>query len=108
MAVLRACTVCGALSDEKRCETHRVDTRPPARVRGYDAAWRRIRRRFLRSHPVCATEGCNRPATHVDHIDGRGPRGDNRPENLQGLCHSCHSRKTALHDGGFGHERTPR
>jgi 5-methylcytosine-specific restriction protein A len=22
--------------------------------------------------------------------------------NVQGLCHSCHSRKTATEDGGFG------
>jgi 5-methylcytosine-specific restriction protein A len=26
-------------------------------------------------------------------------------DNLQGMCRQCHSRKTATHDGGFGHKR---
>lgn len=43
----------------------------------------------------------------VDHIDGSGPRGDNSDANLMALCHSHHSRKTALKDGGFG-RRDPR
>ena len=37
---------------------------------------------------------CNRaPATEVDHIDGPG----GERENLQGLCDSCHNKKTAEH-----------
>jgi len=45
-------------------------------------------------------------ATHVDHVLAH--RGDEGlrldPNNLQALCHSCHSRKTASLDGGFGNE----
>ncbi len=45
----------------------------------------------------CARRGLRTPATDVDHIEPF--RGDWRkftdPDNLQSLCHSCHSRKTA-------------
>ena len=102
MSILRACVRCGALSDQPHCEAHRIDPRPPSQERGYDHRWRRIAKRYLRRHPVCEEDGCNAPATCVDHIDGRGPRGDNSDANLRALCHSCHSRKTVRHDGGFG------
>lgn len=46
----------------------------------------------------CARFGLRVPATDVDHIIPH--RGDwslfTDPDNLQSLCHSCHSRKTAL------------
>lgn len=82
-----------------RCPTHDtgrpVDTRPPAAHRGYNARWRRTRARHLRAHPDC--EVCDQPATQVHHLDGAGPLAPagHDPENLQALCHSCHSRITA-------------
>jgi 5-methylcytosine-specific restriction protein A len=42
-------------------------------------------------------------STDVDHIIPREAGGSDDDENLQGLCHACHSRKTAQEDGGFGH-----
>lgn len=46
-------------------------------------------------------------ATEVDHIVPH--RGDERlfrdEKNLQSLCRPCHSRKTAVEDGGFGNYR---
>lgn len=53
---------------------------------------------------VCATPGCVSPATDCDHIIPHGGDWDLfiRPDNLQALCHSCHSRKTAAEDRGFG------
>jgi 5-methylcytosine-specific restriction endonuclease McrA len=65
--------------------------------------WRELRRAVLRANPVCAVPGCGGRATHVDHIRSRRAGGAALdPSNLQALCHSCHSRKTARRDGGFG------
>lgn len=74
----------------------RDDRRASAQDRGYDARWQRFRLWFLAKHPVCAH--CSRPATDVDHITPHsGPRDPLfwDQDNLQPLCHSCHSRKTA-------------
>jgi 5-methylcytosine-specific restriction protein A len=50
-------------------------------------------------------------AEHVDHKVALAAGGEKYDEgNLQGLCHSCHSRKTVACDGGgFGrkYEREP-
>jgi len=37
--------------------------------------------------------------TEVDHKQSRASGGLSTMDNLQGLCHSCHSRKTATEDG---------
>lgn len=69
-------------------------------------AWKRIRARQLAKEPtcrLCRERGLLTPATHVDHIDGKAACAhDYREENLQSLCQSCHSAKTAQEDGGFG------
>lgn len=85
---------------------HRVvpDTRG-ARTKKYDKrSWRDgLRPAKLREDPLCQDcleRGLTAQAQHVDHIDGNN---DNDAwENLRSLCASCHSRKTATHDGGFG------
>ncbi|MEW6383526.1 MAG: HNH endonuclease [Pseudomonadota bacterium] len=53
----------------------------------------------------CQAKGCGvlcsaKGQAHVDHIDG--DPNNNATTNLQTLCVSCHSRKTAREDGGFG------
>ena len=58
-------------------------------------AWRKLRDKVLARDPIC--QDCYRrdyitPATDVDHING--DPSNNSLKNLQGLCHSCHSRKT--------------
>ena len=66
-------------------------------------AWRKIRSAVLTEQPlcvICAERGRRTPATQVDHIDGDAF--NNAWDNLQALCHSCHSRKTVLEDGGLG------
>lgn len=71
------------------------------------AQWDHVRRAHLQVEPLCRTcksNDKNVSASHVDHI--RAHHGDPNlfwdETNLQSLCHSCHSRKTAAHDGGFG------
>src|SRR5690606_32403314 len=58
--------------------------------------WRKLREVVLARDPLC--QHCYRrghitPSVDVDHISG--DPSDNRLEALQGLCHSCHSMKTA-------------
>ena len=63
------------------------------------AEWKKLRAYQLMREPYCrecARHGITKRAEDVDHIIPH--RGDLRlfrdTENLQSLCHSCHSRKT--------------
>lgn len=63
------------------------------------AAWLKLRAQVLADEPLCRhcmAAGYVTPATDVDHIEnGTGDYSDdNSRENLQPLCHPCHSRKT--------------
>lgn len=74
------------------------ESRPSAARRGYDARWKKLRIMFLRKHPLCVDpfgiHATPVAATDVDHILPLRRGGSNRDENLQALCHSCHSMKT--------------
>jgi 5-methylcytosine-specific restriction enzyme A len=66
------------------------------------AHWRKLRAQILREEPLCREcyrRGIITIATEVDHIDGN--RYNLSRENLQPLCKSCHSRKTAKEQGNF-------
>ena len=87
-----------------RASRQRVDAaRRPSSQRGYDVQWRKIRKQHLAENPFCAV--CNNWASHVDHIVPLSYGGTNDSSNLQSLCRSCHSKKTAKHDGGFGNRK---
>ena len=95
--VVRAgvCSRCGPLRRARMVEHD--ERRGTAAQRGYDATWRRLRASFLARNPLCAA--CERNgrvvvATDVDHIVPKRRGGSDHDENLQALCHSCHSRKT--------------
>lgn len=75
------------------------------------AAWQRLRVAKLAADPLC--QYCPRrkltPATQVDHKRAIKDGGDPWAwENLASACATCHSRKTAIMDGGFGHARRNR
>jgi 5-methylcytosine-specific restriction protein A len=50
----------------------------------------------------CETEGRVTLATDVDHVVAKSKGGDDSLDNLQALCHECHSKKTVTMDGGYG------
>ena len=57
------------------------------------AQWGAIRKAKIARNPIC--ENCNvRPSSHVDHIVRRADGGTDDDDNLQALCHVCHSTKT--------------
>lgn len=90
------CDVCGpthrwsaAAHDERRGTAHQ---------RGYDARWRKVREIALAENPLCAEcarRGVVTPATDVHHVVARRLGGEDELDNLQSLCHACHSRITA-------------
>jgi 5-methylcytosine-specific restriction protein A len=81
----------------------RADRQRDAQRKYHGANWKRLRKAVIADEPLCRDclrRGLLNPTTDVDHIDGDWSN-DSR-ENLQGLCHQCHSRKTVLEQGGFG------
>ena len=84
---------------------HQGEDRPRANERGYNARWRKARKRYLTKHPLCVEclkkdPPMYREATVVDHI--RPHRGDPvlfwDESNWQALCKECHDLKTGLSD----------
>jgi len=70
--------------------------------------WRRLRADKLATDPWCeyCQRGHRRPATQVDHRQAITDGGDPwQWMNLVSACSTCHARKTAYADGGFGRRR---
>jgi 5-methylcytosine-specific restriction endonuclease McrA len=58
------------------------------------ARWKKVRAMQLRKEPLCVE--CNRVAGIVDHIKEIKDGGEKlNLDNLQSMCKSCHSKKTA-------------
>lgn len=84
---------CPNLECREHRRPRRAGRRPSAAARGYGRRWQRLRKMFLRANPLCVE--CGAAASEVDHIIPLRQGGSNRWDNLQALCKSCHSRKTA-------------
>ena len=112
---------CNVLTRNSRyCDQHKdvgkrfeVKQRETSSQRGYSYKWQQARKSYLAKHPLCAEcerQGLVVEATDLDHIVPHG--GDKEAfwvrSNWQGLCHPCHSRKTAAEDGGWGNARASR
>lgn len=115
-----ACKVCGVaacLNPEHARKVTATATVKPRRCRLYDRMrWKRpltgSQDVKLRLDPMCAdpfNEQCHQPATQVHHkVDHHG----NEKlfwdfNNLQSLCHSCHSRITGESHGAGGKNIAP-
>lgn len=89
------CNVCGP---RRQTESEYDQRRGSAASRGYDRRWRRLRAMILARQPLCVmclAENRVTPAIELDHIVPLRDGGDNSEDNLQPLCKSHHSRKTA-------------
>lgn len=66
--------------------------------------WRKLRKRFLLSNPLCLhcdRNGIVTAATVADHITPIKQGGEPLDEsNLQALCEKCHNRKSASESRG--------
>ncbi len=90
------------------CEVHKARQaardmeRGSSAERGYGARWQRYRADYLKRHPRCVE--CGAPSNVVDHVEPH--KGDMVKfwvtTNHQAVCTSCHNKKTAKFDGGFG------
>jgi 5-methylcytosine-specific restriction protein A len=97
---------CGRLAESKQhCAEHKKAAnkhynqyeRDPESNKRYGRAWKRIRDRYIKPHPLC--EECEKqgrltPAEEVHHILPLSKGGGNEAYNLMSLCKSCHSRIT--------------
>ena len=101
---------CLALTDNRYCEVHQKLAaqhyekyqRDPSTRKRYGRTWKRIRDRYITSHPLC--EQCKNadiltPAEEVHHIRPLSKGGTHDESNLMSLCTSCHSRITARESG---------
>jgi 5-methylcytosine-specific restriction protein A len=95
---------CGEMVERGKCRLHEREARAkrPRNPFYSTAGWDRIRRAYLKLHPVC--EHCfKEAATDVHHVDE--DTHNNLDDNLEGLCKGCHA-KITLHP--FKKSRTVR
>lgn len=91
------CSVCGE-DARKRSSAEYDAQRGTSTERGYGRLWRKLRLMFLSENPLCVEcelDGLVVAATDVDHIIPKRQGGTDDWSNLQALCHSHHSQKTA-------------
>ncbi len=94
---------CPHLTYDRYCKEHKSLVsknynkyeRDPESNKRYGRAWKRIRDRYIKAHPLC--EECEKqdrfiPAKEVHHILPVNQGGTHERENLMSLCRSCHNK----------------
>jgi 5-methylcytosine-specific restriction protein A len=87
----------------KDCARVSEQARGTSTERGYGSAWQRLRDRVRTEEPLCRrclAKDLIQATEEVDHIVPKSDGGTDDRANLQGLCKSCHSRKTMTEDNG--------
>lgn len=90
------CSECGPRKAQREVVYDRE--RGSAASRGYDRRWQRLRLMYLRANPFCADCAAASEvtqATEVHHRVAKRNGGEDTWENLESLCKSCHSKRTA-------------
>lgn len=94
---------CKELTTTKYCEFHmqvmkdKENEASKERHKKYSRNWRKLSKWIRNQEPFCREclkRGIYTPSQCVDHID-EDPT-NNKRDNLQALCWSCHSRKTLV------------
>lgn len=106
---------CKELTNGRFCEEHAKQEakryekyqRDPETRKRYGWAWKRIRDRYIKAHPLCERclnngNGKILPALEVHHIKPLSMGGTHDEDNLMALCSSCHSTITAQEGGRWG------
>ena len=104
---------CPELVDGRFCPAHAKQEskryekydRDPAHGKRYGRRWKRIRDRFINTHPLCKEckdRGVTKAAEEVHHIKPLAQGGTHDDSNLMSLCRRCHSRITAKEGGRWG------
>lgn len=104
---------CPELTESRYCENHakleasryeKYDRDPATRKR-YGKAWKRIRDRYIGSHPLCEEcqkQGRMTPAGEVHHVLPLARGGTHEESNLMALCTPCHSAISARNGDRWG------
>ena len=70
-------------------------SRSPDHNKKYGRAWKNIRDRYAKAHPLCErclSEGRITPMEEVHHIVPVNRGGGNEDSNLMSVCKSCHNK----------------
>ena len=94
---------CPNLTCESYCDAHKdmarrqydKYVRAPDTAKKYGRPWKRIRDRYVSTHPLCEMclkEGRYTPVEEVHHIVPISRGGTHAESNLMSLCQSCHTK----------------
>lgn len=108
---------CPELTDTRFCVAHAKQEarryeryqRDPAVKKRYGRTWKRIRDRYITSHPLCKqclARGMSVLAEEVHHMKPLSQGGTNEFANLMALCTPCHSEITAREGGRWNKKTT--
>ena len=94
---------CPNLSEGRYCEVHKkivdkryeVYERNKETKRKYGRSWKKIRKRYVASHPFCEEclkKGILVPVDEVHHVIPLSDGGTHDEDNLMSLCKTCHAK----------------
>lgn len=94
---------CPNLTSGTYCDKHAKEAaqvydryeRSPVHKKKYGRAWKRIRDKYVKAHPLCERclkEGRITPVEEVHQIVPVNRGGTNAESNLMSLCKSCHNK----------------
>ena len=94
---------CPNLCEKQYCPEHEAlhrrqynrYERDPEVNKKYGRAWKRIRDKYVESHPLCERclkEGRLTPEEEVHHVIPVSKGGRHTQDNLMSLCRSCHNK----------------